>query len=344
MYFASDNAAPVHPRILEAIAEANHGHALPYGNDPFTRQAKAALSELFETEIELALVPTGTAANALSLSLIAPPVGTILCRDGAHIETSEAGGPVFYTGGARLLGVPGQEGRIVAADVEAAFAGFEPDRAYSTISALSLTQATEAGTVYTLQDVRALAAIAREHGARVHMDGSRFANALVTLGCSPADLSWKAGIDVLSFGTTKNGTLASEAVVVFDPALARGMRDRSKRGGLVLSKHRFAAAQMSAYVENGLWLELASTANAQARALAAALRTTGVAVILHAVEANEVFVRLPAEVIDALEAAGAMFYRREAGTIRLVTSYATTAEEIEAFAAAVRAAAEGGEG
>jgi threonine aldolase len=341
MRFASDNATRIHPKILEAITEANHGYSLPYGADAATAEAKRMLCEVFEADLEVAFVPTGTAANSLALSLLASPVSAIVCRSGAHIEINEAGGASFYSGGARVVGIPGDDGRLSSHELAWALSDFDPVRQFSRPAVLSLTQATELGTVYTVEQVAALVEVAKHHKLGVHMDGARFANAVASLGCTPAEMSWKVGVDVLSLGATKNGALAVEAVLLFDRRLAADMCHRAKRGGLVLSKQRFLAAQFLAYLRDGLWINLAATANSRAQELARALAATGRTEIVHAVESNHVFARFPEAVVDALEKRGALFYRRGGGLVRLVTSFETTAAEIEQFVAEVAAADSG---
>jgi len=337
MNFCSDNVSGIHPRILDALIAGNAGDVMPYGADPHTKRAEARLREVFGRDAAIAMVATGTACNALALGLMAGPVSAIFCRTGAHLQDTEAGAPLMYTGGARIVGIDGRDGLIDPADLERTLAGFDPARALSQPAVVSVTQASEVGTVYGLDHLRAISAICRRFGVRLHMDGARFANALVHLGCDPAEMSWRAGIDVLSLGATKNGALAAEAVMVFDPALTDGLRARLKRGGLMFSKHRFLGIQFEAWLADGLWLDLARAANARATELAAGLGGIATAAILHPVQANEVFVRLPDSTLAALEAQGFLFYRRGGGVIRLVTSCTTTAADVAAFVAAVRA-------
>jgi threonine aldolase len=308
MIFTSDNAGPVHPRVMEALARANRGHAAAYGADAATARVIARIREIFEApEAAVHLVATGTAANALALACLCPPWGTVFCHTASHVAEDECGAPEFYTGGARLERVPGRDGRI---DPEAL--GHAVARSGQSVhnvqpGALTLTNATEAGTVYDPDATAALAAIARSRGMPVHLDGARLANALVTIGASPAETTWKAGIDAVSFGGTKNGLMGVEAVILFDPARSWEFELRRKRGGHLFSKHRFLAAQMEAYLEDDLWLEMARAANARARRLAEGLVAVG-GRLLHPVEANEVFVALPRRLHLRAEAAGARYY------------------------------------
>ena len=276
--FASDNTAPVAPAILDAIAQANHGYARGYGNDAWTQSVERRLAEIFERDVAVFLVSTGTASNALALAHITPPWGVVFCHVELHIATDECGAPEFFGGGLKLAGLPGDAGKLTPDTLETALAGYGDLAPHQMIpAALSLTQATEAGTIYRPDEIAALAAIAHRRSLAVHMDGARFANALVRLNATPARLTWQSGVDVLSFGATKGGALAAEAVVVFDPARAAFMAERRKRGGHLLSKHRFLAAQFGAYLAEDLWLTLARHANAMADRLAQRLQAIGLA-------------------------------------------------------------------
>jgi threonine aldolase len=347
MNFASDNAAGIAPQVLAAIAQANEGAALAYGRDPCTERAESRLADLFEREVAVFLVATGTAANALALAHLTPPWGAVLCHEDAHIITDECGAPEFFGGGIKLVGLAGHGGKIAPATLQHAL----DQRSWGgphhvSPAVLSLSQATEAGTVYQPHEVRELADIAHTRGLMVHIDGARFGNALARMNASPAQASWMAGVDVLSFGATKGGALAAEAVVFFDPARSAGMSERRKRGGHLISKHRFVAAQIEAYLAGDLWLELARHANAMADRLASGLAAAGL-VPLWPVEANEVFVVLPPQVDAGLKAAGATYYpwtvsdgsgsAHDGTLVRLVTSFATTVDETERFLAIVRA-------
>jgi len=326
--------------IMEAVLAANADLLPSYGADPYTLRLRSVASEVFETPVAIFPVTTGTAANALALAHITPPYGGVYCYESAHIATDECGAPEFYMGGAKLLGMAARDGKITAAPLAAAIA-YAKDMGVHHVKpgSLSLTQATEWGTVYDLAQVAELAAVAREHRLPVHMDGARFANALSFLGVSPAAATWKCGVDVLSLGATKNGALCAEAVVFFNPALAESFERRRKQGGHLWSKLRFLSAQLLAYFHGDLWLVNARHANAMAAALAQGLRGVRGARLLQAVEANEVFAALPEETVLRLEREGFLFYRwpfsgQDAGiSIRLVTSYATRSADVDAFLA-----------
>ena len=340
MNFASDNTAPISPEILQAIAEANTGTVPSYGADPFTARLAAAAREIFETDLALYPVATGTAANALALATLVRPYGAVICYEEAHIATDEGGAPEFYMGGAKLVTVPSATGRITAGQVGATMQRAKDGGVHHVLpEAVSITQSTEWGTVYDIGQVAEIGAEARRHGLQLHMDGARFANALVGLGCTPAEMTWKAGVDVLSFGATKNGALAAEAVIFFKPELAVGFERRRKRAGQLWSKQRFLSAQLLGYLKDGLWLRHAAHANAMAQRLARGLAGIGGVQLVQAVQANELFVAMPEAMIAALEQAGAVFYRWidvpgvAQPVIRLVTSFASTAAEVDRFLA-----------
>jgi len=346
--FTSDNVTPASAPIMAAVAAANAGSAASYGGDAWTARLQAVAAEVFETELAIYPVATGTAANALALAQLAPPFGAVYCHPAAHIVTDECGAPEFFTGGASLIGVAADDGRIAPAALAAALErAADAGVHHAKPAALSLSQATEWGTVYTPAHVAGLSAVARQHQLGVHMDGARFANAVAHLGCSPAAATWRCGVDVLSLGATKNGALCAEAVVFFDRALARDFERRRKQGGHLWSKLRFLSAQLVAYFEDELWLRNARQANAMAAALAGGLRGVPGARLLRPVEANEVFVALPAAVVAALEHAGFGFYRwrvpdsADGVAVRLVASYATASADVAAFLAAANAAAGG---
>jgi threonine aldolase len=344
--FSSDHVAPACDAILSAVNKANEGFVTSYGGDDLTAKLQSMASEVFEKQVAIFPVTSGTAANALALSQIVPPFGAIYCFEAAHIVTDEAGAPGFFTGGAQLIGFPAANGKIHPAQLTKAVA-YAEDLGIHHVKpgAVTLTQATEWGTVYGLQEIAAISQVARQHELPVHMDGARFANALVHLRCSPAEATWKCGVDVLSLGATKNGALGADAVVFFDPAMARDFERRRKRAGHLMSKLRFVSAQLIAYLKNGLWLENARHANAMALRMAEGLKRVVGAKLLHPVEANEVFVALPEETVRSLESQGFDFYRwplraAEAGaTIRLVTCFATLSADVDEFVAAATAAA-----
>jgi threonine aldolase len=340
--FKSDNVTPVCDAIMAAINAANVESVPSYGGDGFTQALQTAASNVFGTEVAIFPVATGTAANALALSHIAPPYGAVYCHEAAHIVTDECGAPEFFTGGAKMLGFAAPNGKIRPDQVANAVA-LAKDMGVHHVkpAAVSLTQATEWGTVYELAEVSAIAAVAKKDGLPVHMDGARFANALVHLGCTAADATWKCGIDVLSLGATKNGALCAEAVVFFDPAQVRDFERRRKRAGHLWSKLRFVSAQLLAYFEGGLWLDNARHANQMASALALGLKTVTGSHLLQSVDANEIFVALPEATVAALEVQGFGFYRWPCETpngvaIRLVTSYATPRAAVDDFIAAAQ--------
>jgi threonine aldolase len=351
MDFASDNAAGVAPVVLDALVRANEGFATAYGDDAMTRRLERRFCELFERDVAVFLVGTGTAANALAFAHLSPPWGAVLCHTEAHAIAHECGAPEFFGGGLRLVGVEGEGGKLQPGPVAAALDRHFGLRPHQLVpAALSLTQATECGTVYRTDEVAALATLAHERGMAVHMDGARFANAVARLGVTPAEASWRAGVDVLSFGATKGGALAAEAIVVFDPARADAMLERRKRGGHLFSKHRFIAAQFEAFLADDQWLRLAGHANRTADRLAAALTNVNLKP-LWPVEANIVFVLLPQTLHERLQAAGAHYYiiqteRSDPAHVpsgfvlaRFVTSFATTESSIDNFISLVRPAA-----
>ncbi|WP_448585051.1 threonine aldolase family protein [Thermaurantiacus sp.] len=304
MDFLSDNAAGVHPAVLEAVANAAGPVPQGYDSDPWSAELDGAFSALFGTPVRAFTVPTGTAANALALAALVPPWGGILAHAEAHIEVDEAGAVAFYTHGASHILVAGPAGKLDAAGLEAALARRRGDVHQVQPAALALSNATECGTVYTPDELARLGRWAKARGLALHVDGARFANAVAFLGCAPADLSWRAGVDTLAFGCIKNGGMSAEALLVFDPALAATIPVRRKRAGLMAPKGRFAAAQLLALIRGGLWLQNARAANAGAQALAAAAPAR----LLHPVEANEVFLRLDAAERAQLRAQGFQFH------------------------------------
>ena len=350
MNFASDNAAGAAPEILAAIAAASKGPAAAYGADPWSQRAVAQLADMFETDLAAYLVPTGTGANALALAALTRPWEAAFCHAEAHVHDDECGAPEFFTGGAKLVGIPGYDGKITPEALARTLQGFPRGVVKACQpAALSLSQVTEAGTLYSLDELAALSRAAHAAGLAVHMDGARFANALVALGCSPAQMSWRAGIDALSFGATKNGALACEAVLFFDKARAEAFPYLRKRGGHTLSKGRLLGAQMTAYLEDGLWLRLAARANAAARRLAERLAAIPGLRPAFETQANEVFVIAPLARIAGWRAGGVAFYefptegvRPERGlqageaVARLVTSFETAEAEVDSFLALAR--------
>jgi threonine aldolase len=342
MNFTSDNCYGASPEILAAVASANAGAAASYGDDPITARLQVRFSELFERSIAVFPVISGTAANALSLSTLVPPHGAVVCHAQSHIAVDECGAVEQFTHGARLIGLNGKDGKLVCADIEQALAPIHRgDVHHSQPAAVSNTQSTEFGTIYRAEEIVTIAGVARAHGMKLHMDGARFANALATLGCAPADITWRAGVNALSFGATKNGTLGAEAVIFFNPQDAADFEYRRKKSGHLMSKMRFVSAQLEAYLEDGRWLKNAARANALASVLADGLRDVAGAAIAHPVEANAVFIHLPDAIVARLRDAGAKFYDwmppNEGRTlIRLVTSFATPDTDVANFIAISR--------
>ena len=333
MKFFSDNAAAACPEVMAAVAAANRVDAA-YDGDALSRRLKAAFSDLFGTEVEALWVSTGTAANSLALASLCPPHGAILCHRDAHIQTDECGAPEFYTHGAKLLLLDGEGAKLEPKTVNAVVAGLRDDVHQVQPAALSITNATEYGLVYTPEETAALGEICRSRGLGFHLDGARFANAVASLGCTPAELSWKAGVDVLSFGFVKNGGLSAEALIFFRPELAAAVQYRRKRGGHLLSKGRFLAAQILAMLEDEVWLRNARAANAAAIRLAEA---AGGDRLLLPVQANEMFVRVTGAEAAALRNQCFDFYDWGPGEARLVTSWDSDPAQVDALAAAIRA-------
>jgi threonine aldolase len=334
MRFFSDNAAAACPEALSAIAEANRLDTA-YDGDQWSRRLNEAFSGLFEREVEALWVSTGTAANSLALAALCPPHGRILCHQLAHVEIDECGAPEFYTGGAKLMLGKGEGAKLVPETVANLLATVSADDVHrSQPAALSITNATEYGCVYTPEETAALGALCKERGLGFHLDGARFANAVASLGVSPADLTWRAGVDALSFGFTKNGGITAEALILFDRGLARATHFRRKRAGHLLSKGRYLAAQLLAMIENDVWLRNARAANAAAARLAAA---AGAERLVYPVEANEMFVRVSAQEAATLRAQGFDFYDWEPGEARLVTAWDSDPAHVDALAAAIRA-------
>jgi threonine aldolase len=343
MKFASDNGAGVAPEILEAILASSRVNAPAYGSDEYTTRAQARLSEIFETEVAAFLVATGTAANALALSALVEPWDAVFCHEEAHVHDDECGAPELFTAGAKLVGIAGEGGKITPAGLRDTLGRFPRGLVKSTQpGALSLSQATEAGTVYDVDEVSELSSIAHLNGIGVHMDGARFANALVSTKATPADMTWRAGVDILSLGATKNGALACEAVIFFDAARAANFAFQRKRGGQTLSKGRFLGAQMEAYLGDGLWLRLAERANASASRLAHGLAAAPGVRLAWPTEVNEVFVVAPKATVERWRASGAAFYEWTTGSlapereprngetlVRLVTSFETESREVD---------------
>jgi threonine aldolase len=332
MEFVSDTTAPAHPALLDALVRANRDTAPSYGADAISERVARQIAELFETDVAVWLVGSGTAANALALSVLCPSLGSVVAHQDAHIARDERGAVGFFTGGATLKLLPGEHGKIDVAAFEAAVAANKPDFVHETpLSALSMTNLSECGAAYRPEEVRARAGIAKAAGLTVHVDGARFASALAGTGASPAALTWKAGVDCVTFGATKNGALGCEAIVLFGEARARfpELQARAKRAGHMPAKARFMAAQMEAYLEGGLWLELAAHANARAKELASVLAALPGASIVHPVEGNEVFARLSGALAAHLAKNGVRFHGWDGDVHRFVCSWRTSEAEIE---------------
>ena len=340
MWFTSDNASGAAPEIMAALQRANEGYARSYGADAIMDRVRAQLRTVFDApEAAVYLAATGTAANALSLALFCPPWGAIFAHPEAHIAVDECGAPEFYTNGAKLVTVDGAHGKMTPATL-AQTLGRVGDSVHSVQKGiLSITNVTEAGTVYSPAEVAALTAVAKAHGLPCHLDGARFANALAATGATASEMTWKAGIDVVSFGGTKNGCLGVEAVVIFDAAKAWEFELRRKRGGHLFSKHRFLSAQMQAYLTDDLWMRLATHANAMASRLALGIAKIPQTHLLHPAGANMLFPEWPEGTHDRAEARGANYYRWTAPkgreSARLVASWSTTTADVDGLLAAI---------
>jgi threonine aldolase len=332
MRFFSDNAAPAHPKVLDAIAASNRMDTA-YDGDEWSKRLDGAFSDLFGTEVRAFWVSTGTAANCLALAALCPPYGGILCHQDAHIEVDEAGAPAFFTGGAKLILLEGEGAKVTPDIVAAACDRIRKDVHQVQPAALSITNATEYGLVYRPAEVAALGRLAKERGLRFHMDGARLANAVASTGDSLADMTWRAGVDALAFGFTKNGGLNAEALILFDTTLADEIAVRRKRAGHLLSKGRMLAAQILAMLEDDLWLENARAANAAAQTLAKAAARR----LAHAVEANEIFLNVTLDEAQRLRDLGFDFYDWGPGEIRFVTSWNQQGEDVDRLAAALDA-------
>ncbi len=332
MRFFSDNAAGVHPAVLDALAAANHVDTA-YDGDAISRSLDAAFSDVFETRVAALWIASGTAANALALASLCPPHGSILCHRDAHIQNDECGAPEFYTHGAKLLLGEGDGAKLSVASAVAALDAVPNDVHRVQPHALSITNASEYGCVYTPSEVGALGELAKGRGLGFHVDGARFANAVATLGCSPADVTWRAGVDILSFGFVKNGGMSAEALIFFDQQAVGATHQRRKRAGHLLSKGRYLAAQLLALLEGDRWLDNARASNASAQLLAKAAGAR----LIHRVEANELFLQMTPDEASRLRAQGFDFYDWADGEVRFVTSWDQPRADIEQFAAAIAA-------
>lgn len=332
MNFRSDNTAPAATEIIAALTRVNESSAAAYGEDQWSKQLDEKFSALFEREVRVFTVASGTAANAISVASLSPPWGAVLCHREAHIECDECGAAEFFSGGAKLVLIEGEASKITPTALRDAVKRNERGIHSVEPSALSLSQTTERGAVYGIAELAALGEAAKGAGLRVHLDGARFANAVAALNCKPADITWRAGVDLLSFGATKNGAIAAEAIICFDLALAEQVARRRKRSGHLFSKGRFVAAQLLAYLEDDLWLRLARRSNA----LAAQLAEAAAPYLSHPAQSNQIFIKPGPSGLAKLRAAGAEFYdwgSAEAGEGRLVVSWNQSEASIEAMRA-----------
>ena len=344
MFFGSDNTAPAHPAIMDAMLRANTGYTAGYGTEDAMEAVRKTIRDLFEApKAAVYLVPTGTAANALALATMTKPWDAIFCHRHAHIEEDECGAPEFYTNGAKLTLVEGKDAKMCPDSLQAAIDHTARLGVHSAqYGSMSITNVTELGTVYSLEHMKALTDIAKKSGIKTHLDGARFANAMVALGCTPAELTWKAGIDAVSFGGTKNGCLGVEAVIFFDPDMAWEFELRRKRGGHLFSKGRMLSAQMQAYLADDLWIDLARKANASAARLSAGLSQKSGFELMHPTDGNMIFAKWPRANHVKLHNAGAVYYfvpvdynldgpMDELLSARMVCSWSTEDADIDAF-------------
>jgi len=344
MFFASDNWAGAHPDIARSLVEAAGGFASAYGTSDLDKRVENTFREIFERDVAVFFVGTGTAANSLALASVNRPGGQVFCHREAHVNVDECNAPEFFAAGAKLVPIDGPAGKLQPDALAAAIGRFPTDFVHGgQPMAVSITQATEAGTSYTVEEIAALSAVAKEASLPLHMDGARFANALVHLGATPAEMTWKSGVDLLSFGGTKNGCWCAEALVLFDPGKADQMRFLRKRSAQLFSKSRFISAQFDAYFRDGLWLDLARHSNAMAARLAAGFAASGKARLAWPTGSNELFAIIDNDAMKALKEKGAVFYPWPAGPqvkarmaenetlVRLVTSFATSEADVDAF-------------
>ncbi|WP_415272119.1 low specificity L-threonine aldolase [Candidatus Pelagibacter sp. Uisw_121] len=330
--FASDNVVGACPEVLEAILKANDGDRAPYGDDEISKNLQDKFSEIFEKEVIVFPTSSGTAANALALSTMTPSFGNIYCHKLSHINVDECGAPEFYTGGAKLVNLNGINGKITAEELNKSISGKGVVH-HTQPSSVSITQLCETGEAYELDEVKKISEIAHNHKLNMHMDGARFANALVSLDCSPAEMTWKSGIDVLSFGATKNGCLAAEAIIFFKPELVGNLPFLMKRAGHLLSKMSFVSAQLDAYITNEVWLRNAKHANAMGKKLSQGLDQHKNIELAYPTAANEIFVKIPKDIIDQLNSEGYTINDDEwdGKAVRLVTAWNTSLSDIETF-------------
>ncbi|MDA8533300.1 low specificity L-threonine aldolase [Candidatus Pelagibacter bacterium] len=330
--FASDNVAGACPEVLDALMKANEGDSAPYGNDDYSKVLQEKFSEIFEKEVIVYPTASGTAANALALSTMTPVFGNIYCHKLAHINTDECGAPEFYTGGAKLIPLTGINGKITPEELEKNISGTGIVH-HTQPSSVSITQVCETGEVYELDEIKKIADVANKHKLNMHMDGARFANALVALNCTPAEMTWKSGIDVLSFGATKNGCIAAEAIIFFKPELVGNISFLMKRAGHLLSKMRFVSAQLDAYISNDVWLKNAKQANEMGKKLSDGLVKHNSIKLAYPTQANEVFAKFPREMIEHLNSLGYKMNEDELDgqAVRLVAAWNTLNSDVESF-------------
>lgn len=336
MPFKSDNAANVSGQILDAINQANDGYSSSYGEDEYSVKLKTKLQQIFEHDLDFYLTNTGTAANALALSALTPNYGAIYCHEEAHINTDESGAPEFFSGG-KLCAVQGEHGKInpkLLAEQIKYHLEIKPHTSKPAV--ISVSQSNEAGAIYSLAEIKELKKITEDYSLAMHMDGARFANALVALDVTPAAMTWQNGVDILSFGATKNGALAAEMVIIFNQKYSKDFSYRQKRAGQLMSKTRFFASQFLAYFENDLWLHNACQANAMAKLLSNELQKMPQITISHPVQANEVFVKMPVGLANYLLNNSVGFYSWYGGQFRLVTTFATNEQDIQEFIALIK--------
>ena len=335
--FASDNVTGACPEVLDAILQANDGDRTPYGNDQISTDLQNKFSEIFEKDVIVFPTASGTAANALALSTMTPSFGNIYCHRLSHINVDECGAPEFYTGGAKLVNLDGINGKIIPEELDDSISG-KGIVHHTQPSSVSITQLCETGVAYQLDEIKKISEVAHKHKLHIHMDGARFANALVSLNCSAAEMTWKSGIDVLSFGATKNGCFAAEAIIFFNQDLVGNLPFLMKRAGHLLSKMRFVSAQLDAYISNEVWLKNAKHANAMGKKLSQGLQLHKNIELVYPTDANEVFVKIPKDIIDQFNSHGYKINDEEweNKAVRLVTAWNTDPSDVESFLSIIK--------